>query len=126
MDLRRSRPTSDENHTERGFRRKLFLGLLALGLLTPLGIVLPKIFHAEGAWGEWDPEHLRGVLGYMPERFMKSAHIWHAPFADYGLSKDGACLASQLFWYFIAGLAGLSLIAVAVAVLARIVRSHER
>ncbi len=126
MDSRRSRPTSNERHEERGFRQKLFLGLLALALLTPLGIVIPKIFHAEETWGEWDTGHLRGVLGYVPERLARGAHIWHAPAAGYSFSKDGACLASQLFFYFIAGMAGLALIAIAVVLLARIGHTNER
>ena len=126
METRRSARTSDESHGEKGFRRKLSLGLLALALLTPLGIVLPKVFHAEGTWGEWGPEHLGQVLGYVPERLSRGAHIWRAPAAGYSFSKDGACLASQLFFYIIAGLAGIALIALAVVLLARIVRTNER
>ena len=126
METRRSARTSDESHGEKGFRRKLSLGLLALALLTPLGIVLPRVFRAEGTWGEWGPEHLRKVLGYVPERLGRGAHIWHAPAAGYSFSEAGAGLASQLFFYFIAGLAGFALIVLAVVLLARIVRINER
>jgi hypothetical protein len=126
MDYRRSRPTSGEHREERGFQQKLFLGLLALALLTPLGIILPRLFHAEETWGEWDTGHLRGVLGYVPERLARGAHIWHAPVAGYTFSQEGACLASRLFSYVIAGLAGLVLIALAVVLLARIGHTHER
>ena len=126
MKTRRSRRTSGESHEERGFRRRLSLGLLALALLTPLGIVLPRVFRAEGTWGEWGPEHLRKVLGYVPERLSRGAHIWHAPAAGYSFSKDGACLASQLFFYIMAGLAGIALIALAVVLLVRILRTNER
>jgi hypothetical protein len=126
MDSRRSRPTNDESREERGFRRKLILGLLVLALLTPLGVVLPRVFHAEGTWGEWGLDHLREVLGYVPERLGRGAHIWHAPAAGYSFSEAGAGLASQLFFYFIAGLAGFALIVLAVVLLARIVRINER
>jgi hypothetical protein len=126
MEMRRSGRTSEESREERGFRRKLALGLLVLALLTPLGIVLPRAFHAEGTWGEWGPEHLGRVLGYVPERLGRGAHIWHAPAAGYSFSKDGASLGSQLLFYIIAGLAGIILIALAVVLLARIVRTHER
>jgi hypothetical protein len=126
METRRPARTSGDSHEERGFRRKLSLGLLALALLTPLGLVLPRVFHAEGTWGEWGPEHLRKTLGYVPERLGRSAHVWHAPAAGYSFSKDGACLASQLFFYIIAGLAGITIIALAVVLLARIVRTNER
>lgn len=126
MGTRRSGSTSEESHEERGFRRKLAFGLLVLALLTPLGIVLPRVFRAEGTWGEWGPEHLGRILGYVPERLGRGAHIWHAPAAGYSFSKDGVCLGSQLFFYIIAGLAGIILIALAVVLLARIVRANER
>ena len=78
-----------------------------------------------GPWGEWGPGHLRRVLGYVPERLGRGAHIWHAPAAGYSFSKDGASLASQLFFYIVAGLAGIALIALAVVLLARIVRTMK-
>ena len=126
MDSRRSRRTNNESPEERGFRRKLFLWLLALAVLTPLGIILPRVFHSEMPFGEWDPAHLREVLGYVPEKLMRGAHIWRAPAADYSFSKGGASLGPQLFFYLIAGLAGIALVSLAVVLLARIVRTHER
>ncbi len=125
MGAEMSRRISRRSQGERGFRRKLLLGLLALALLTPLGIVLPRAFHAEEPFGEWGPERLQGVLGYVPERLMR-APTWHAPFAGYSLPNDGTCLTSRMFSYAIAGMAGLALVGLAVVLLVRIVRLHER
>jgi hypothetical protein len=33
---------------------KLWIGIGALALLSPLGIILPRLFKAGSAWGEWD------------------------------------------------------------------------
>lgn len=117
---------SDRSREEKGFQRRLFMGLAALCLLTPLGIVIPRIFNAGEPFGEWGPEQLRQILGYAPERLSRTAHIWHAPFAGYTLGGNEASFASQLFFYFVAGLSGLVLIALGVVLLAKVARRHER
>ncbi len=126
METRKSARRGEESREERGFRRKASFGLVVLALLTPLGIILPRVFHSDEPFGEWAPEHLGRLLGYVPERLMRYAHIWHAPAAGYSFPKGGACIGSQLFFYIIAGLAGVILISLAVILLARIVRPHER
>lgn len=47
-------------------QKKLWIGLIILALLTPLGIILPEKFKAGGAWGEWGPEALEKLIGYVP------------------------------------------------------------
>jgi hypothetical protein len=46
---------------------KLWIGIGVLALLTPLGVILPRLFKAGPAWGEW-------------ELFPK---FWKAPIPDY-------------------------------------------
>ena len=57
---------------------------------------------------------------------MRYAHIWHAPAEGYSFAKDGAGFSTQLVFYIMAGLAGIILISLAIILLARIVRPHER
>ena len=45
------------------FQKRLWIGLLIMALLTPLGIFLPEKFKAEEAWGEWGQINLRNFWG---------------------------------------------------------------
>ncbi|MGD0919371.1 MAG: hypothetical protein ABSB22_23255 [Thermodesulfobacteriota bacterium] len=49
------------------FQKRLWIGLFILALLTPLGVILPEKFNAGDAWGEWGPETLEKLLGYVPD-----------------------------------------------------------
>lgn len=59
--------------------RKGFLVIAVLAALTPLGILAQG-----GAWGEWNLQQIREIIGYEPRgmaRFTESS----APFPDYTL-----------------------------------------
>ena len=43
-------------------QRRLWIGLLVMALLSPLGIIIPRLFRAEGAWGSGLPVRLRNCL----------------------------------------------------------------
>jgi cobalt/nickel transport protein len=49
---------------------KLWLGLIVLIALSPLGLFLPEHFKAGSAWGEWRID-------------TKLANLWKAPMSDY-------------------------------------------
>lgn len=65
------------------FRAKLLLMLAGLALLTPLGLLLPHWLGAGGAWGEWGPEELRKMVGYLPPGIRRLSGVWQAPIPDY-------------------------------------------
>ena len=71
-------------------QKKLWIGLLILSLLTPLGIILPEKFKAGGAWGEWGPEELEKLIGYVPKGLKRLADLWKAPVPDYNFGGEGA------------------------------------
>lgn len=111
----------------RGFQRRLLAGLLVLAFLTPCGIILPRVFHADGAWGEWGAERLGALLGYVPEGLKGSAHMWRAPVSDYTFSAGGdGSLAFQMLTYAASGVLGLLLAVCLVFLLMRVVKRHER
>jgi cobalt/nickel transport system permease protein len=78
--------------------------LLVLALLTPLGIVLPALFHSGGAWGEWTPRELATMVGYLPRGMANFPHFWRAPLPGYALPGQQA---SPLI-YALSGLIGMA------------------
>jgi hypothetical protein len=107
------------------FQKKLWMGLVIMAVFSPLGVVVPKLFNAEDAWGEWSSEKLKELIGYVPAGLEKLADLWKAPMPDYNPAGDAASLGVQMFWYILSGLFGILLIVGAVYLLARILRRHE-
>lgn len=64
--------------------RPLVGALVVMALLTPVGIYLPEILKAGGAWGEWGVGEVKRMVGYAPERMEKMSGSWKAPVPDYG------------------------------------------
>ncbi len=63
---------------------KLWIGLVILCLLTPIGLL------ASGdAWGEWGNDAFTTMIGFIPKGLARFSDLWHAPFADYTVSGTG-------------------------------------
>ena len=108
------------------FQKKLWLGLLILTLITPLGILLPERFNAEEAWGEWGTEKLEKLLGYVPEGLKKLADLWKAPIPDYNFGGEGASMTIQVISYIISGLLGIGVCAFGVFIISRFITRHGK
>ena len=50
------------------FQKKLLIILLALAVLSPIGIFLPAAFNAGDAWGEWSTATVEKLIGFVPEK----------------------------------------------------------
>ena len=60
--------------------RNLMIGLLALVILTPLGLL------ASGtAFGEWGTDEIKDKLGFVPQGVEKLSSLWNAPLPDYSV-----------------------------------------
>lgn len=57
--------------------------IAVLIILVPAGLVLPGYFKAGAAWGEWAPEEIKALVGYIPKGLEKLATLWAAPIPDY-------------------------------------------
>jgi hypothetical protein len=88
--------------------RRLWISLLILALLSPVGLYLPSLFAAGAAWGEWGLDEIRQVLGYAPAGMEKTAGLWKAPLPDYALpGQEGAPLSRLGASYILSALLGM-------------------
>jgi len=100
-------------------QKKLWIGLIVLAFLSPLGIILPEKFKAGDAWGEWGVDALQQVLGYVPAGLKSYAEIWQAPIPNYNFFGEGAAVNAQILAYVISGLLGILMTALIVYLLSR-------
>lgn len=105
------------------FRKRAWLALAALAVLSPLGIIIPEMFRAGGAWGEWDAETLKRMLGYLPQGLGRLSGIWKAPVADYG---GGGVSAVEVLAYIGSGILGIALAGVVIYAIARLLLGGHR
>lgn len=108
------------------FQKKLWTGLAVMALLSPLGIVLPEIFNADGAWGEWSPDKLEKLLGYIPEGMKKIAGIWKAPVADYNFGSESSLFAAQILSYAGSAIAGIAISAGVIYIISKFIVKNEK
>ncbi|HVP78049.1 MAG TPA: PDGLE domain-containing protein [Thermodesulfobacteriota bacterium] len=108
------------------FQKKLWIGLLIMTLLTPLGILLPQKFKAEGAWGEWGTDKLEKLLGHVPEGLKRWAGLWKSPIPDYNFGGEGASMTLQVFSYIVSGLLGIGICAFVAYMISRFMARHGK
>mgnify|MGYP001765872367 CR=1 FL=1 len=107
--------------------RKLWWVLLALVLLSPLGLLLPEWLGAGSAWGEWGGEEVSKLIGYVPEGMARLGSLWRAPIPDY--SAPGGVEVPwplQAAWYLGSALIGALLLAAVLSVVRWVIARTER
>ncbi|MGD0280776.1 MAG: PDGLE domain-containing protein [Dissulfurispiraceae bacterium] len=92
------------------FQKKLLAGLIIMAILSPIGILLPKMFSSEDAWGEWGTGKIEKLLGYVPEGMKKIAEIWKSPVRDYNFGGENSPLSTQVLSYIFSGFLGIIVI----------------
>lgn len=86
--------------------RWVWIGLLILIVLTPIGLLAPG-----SPWGEWGREELEGLgLGYVPAGFDQWANLWSAPIPDY----DIPALENPTLAYILSAVFGVIVVVVAI------------
>lgn len=106
-------------------RKRLWIGLIVLTFLSPLGIILPEMFNAGDAWGEWSIDTIQRIFGYVPAGLSKYADIWHAPISDYNLWGDGAAMGRRILAYILSGILGILMAGSIVYLLAKVIFRRE-
>lgn len=105
---------------------KLWIGIIMLIILSPLGLILPERFRAAGAWGEWGTEEMRRLAGYVPKGLGRLSSLWNSPIPDYvfkGWERKG--LPHLSFAYIISAIVGISITAAAALVIGRILAKKD-
>lgn len=99
---------------------KLWIGVLLLIVLSPLGLLLPEHFKAGSAWGEWGAHEMQKLVGYVPKGLGKLSGLWNAPIPDYafkGWEEKGLPYLS--FAYIISAIVGIIIIVIAVSLIGK-------
>lgn len=105
---------------------KLWLGILVLALLAPLGLILPERFKAGAAWGEWNTEEVRQLVGYVPQKLQKLSGLWNAPLPDYAFRGGEAKGILHLsFAYIVSTAAGIVLTVLLTLLIGKLMAGKE-
>ncbi len=105
--------------------RKLWIGIGVLILLTPAGLMLPRLFRAGGAWGEWAPDEVKEIAGYLPEGLKRLSNLWSAPVSDYGFSGWDKGLKFYV-GYILSGLLGVVAVILVAYIIGKLLKRGER
>jgi cobalt/nickel transport protein len=106
--------------------KKLWVGVGVLALLSPLGVILPKLFGAGGAWGEWGLEEIEKIAGFVPAGMKRLAETWKAPLPDYALPGRSNGLAGESFGYAVTAIVGVAFTAGLMYLLAKLLARKEK
>ena len=90
---------------------KLWIGIAVLALLSPLGLIIPALFGAGGAWGEWSAEELRDLIGYVPAGMEKLSRLWSSPMPDYSVPGPRRGLFGESLGYMLTAVIGVAVTA---------------
>lgn len=105
---------------------KLWIGLGALAVVSPIGLFLPHKFKAGDAWGEWDANKIKGLVGYIPHGLNKLSSLWHAVMPDYAFKGwENKGLGHLSFAYIVSAVAGMCLIGGAVILIGTFLTKKE-
>lgn len=91
--------------------KKLWIGIGILALLSPLGLIIPALFGAGGAWGEWGAEEFNKLIGYVPEGMQRLARLWKSPLKDYAVPGHAQGLARRGLGYVLTAFIGIAVTA---------------
>lgn len=106
--------------------KKFWIAIGVLALLSPLGVIIPALFGAGGAWGEWGLDAIEKVLGYVPEGMKRLAHTWKSPMPDYSVPGQGQGLAHKSVGYILTAIIGIALTAGLAYLLAKVLSRKDR
>jgi cobalt/nickel transport protein len=89
---------------------KLWIGIGVLAVFSPIGLYLPQKLKAGAAWGEWSPDEIHGLIGYIPKGLEKLSSLWGAPLPDYAFKGwENFGLRHLSLAYIVSAIVGIGL-----------------
>lgn len=101
------------------------MGIGILVLLTPIGLILPELFEAGGAWGEWGSDEIKNIAGYVPNELKRISELWSAPIPDYAFKGWDKGVKSYIS-YVGSGLIGVAIVIAVSYVFGKILRRKSK
>ncbi len=105
--------------------KKLWIAIGILALLSPLGLIIPALFGADGAWGEWGAGEIGRMFGFIPEGMKRTADKWSSPMPAYTVPGQGGGLAGKGLGYVLAAMIGIAAVAGAAYLLTLFFRRNK-
>jgi cobalt/nickel transport protein len=106
--------------------KKMWIGLVVLAIISPIGIILPDKFQAGSAWGEWGTDEIQKMVGFIPQGMQKVADIWQAPIPDYAFKGwDQMGLGMLSLAYVISAAVGIGIIVAITMLFGKMVKKKE-
>jgi cobalt/nickel transport protein len=102
-------------------QKKILIILLLLCFITPVGILLPMVFNAGDAWGEWSVQTVKELIGYVPKGLEKYSDVWNAPLPDYTVNMADTSIIHRSGYYIVSGIIGATVTYVAVLLISRLI-----
>ena len=107
-------------------RKKLWIGIIILAVISPAGILLPQLFKSGDAWGEWSVETIMQDNGFIPEGMNRTADMWHSPVTDYSFFPENSPLKYHVLSYIGSALLGLVIVSLVISGIRRISAGRNR
>jgi hypothetical protein len=90
---------------------KLWEVIILLVILSPLGIIVPYLVKAGSAWGEWGPEEIKNLIGYVPAGLERLSSLWNPILPDYNFKGwEEKPLLHQSVAYIVSGFIGVFIV----------------
>jgi len=106
---------------------KLWVGIAALIVLSPLGLIVPAKLGAGTAWGEWSAEELDALIGYVPARLARLSEIWRAPLPDYAFKgQEQATMPALSLSYVVSAVVGVAAVVAIALLIGRLLARREK
>jgi cobalt/nickel transport protein len=91
-----------------------------------LGILLPIVFNAGEAWGEWSAQTVKDLIGYVPQGLARYSHVWTAPLPDYTINAVDKSVVHQSGFYLVSGVFGATVTYVVMLIISRLIVRNEK